>query len=337
MERNLSSKEPRALDIPEQLIQEFEDQGAKELETPEDFELWAWYQPVHFFGQMWGIFIKESALLTLASKVYFHYKKQSINNIRPTSMASYDRNLDIQQCIYSAIMLLYLHEEYHHKVESFSIRTHIVTEPCNYKKYQHYVYSATKISQPYMCKEEALCHAYARRKLLGKLSPRIQRSISNAAQAVKDEVISQARGPYSGADRLLSNSVFQNAQSFLQSQIHEGQIHLSQPGDFTKWNNDSVLMAPLIQSREMPLYLVGDTGNSPWLPGSLQFTLSRRSVVKIIENSGYAETKGGKGSHTKFSKSGSPMIILPKGKELSQKVIKDVAKSLDISLQGLLK
>ena len=37
--------------------------------TPPGWDVWAWYQPIHYFGPEWGIYIRETGLMECARRI----------------------------------------------------------------------------------------------------------------------------------------------------------------------------------------------------------------------------------------------------------------------------
>ena len=46
--------------------------------------------------------------------------------------------------------------------------------------------------------------------------------------------------------------------------------------------------------------------------------ISGKDLVKLFEKAGYEVVQGGKGSHIKLKKAGSPTVIIPNHKELAK-------------------
>ena len=335
IESVLRNENDHPFDISPQLLDELETKGKEGLTIPSNFEVLAWYQPIHYYGHAWGIYIKESAVIDLAARIYEPLFKNSATSQMTYQMSALKPSRAAAESIYAAMMILYLHEEYHHKVESFSIRNHIVTERCSYDAYVKNVYLLARNSSPTTCREEAICHAYSRRRLRSKLSGKTSPETIYQAIRVVDEIIKQAVGPYAGAEFLISDSDFEWTQTELQCQIQEG-IPITAT-DNLRWHYEEKLFSPLYRGKNLPCILVPNTTPQIHVPGVLHFTATSRNVVKIMRQHGYQEEKGGKGSHTKFGKVGGPMIIIPKGKELSPGVLKNVAQSLGMPIQDLAK
>ena len=112
----------------------------------------------------------------------------------------------------AAFEILHLHEQYHHKVEAFSIRSHIFVKSCTYLKYERDVFSKTRLLNPLFCREEALCHAFARRELQSKLRGAVTKEVLASAVAAMDEIIANSSGPYIGADSLLKGALPERLQ-----------------------------------------------------------------------------------------------------------------------------
>jgi len=103
---------------------------------PVHWETCAWYQPVHFFGPNWGIYIKESCIFSTAKRFarfvprYLQVARTSREWFNVLSLA--------------ATWVYYLHEHYHHRVESFGIRLHVVMGHSKYVPYENQVYGVLK-------------------------------------------------------------------------------------------------------------------------------------------------------------------------------------------------
>lgn len=313
-----------SIDLSPQLIDEFLKHSEEDLDIPSEFEVLAWYQPIHFYGENWGIFYKEEAIVRIAKNVFARI------NLKFTTLSP---EMLIHQSIFAAIQILYLHEVYHHQVEAFAIRNHLVTNRCSYETYSNNVFWGTRNATPHLCREEALCHANALRKINQALSGKLSKEVSSSAKLTTLQIINTGVGPYAGAGFLTSEPDFTIAESHLKSQIQEGIV--TPAGETTRWKLENKLLSPLFL--KIPQFVVPQATPQVHLPGVMHLTAPRRGVVKLLSDQGYREVSGGKGSHTKYEKPGSPMVIIPKGKELSQKVLSDTAKSLGMKMHDFAK
>jgi len=88
--------------------------------TRGDSGIWdtcAWYQPIHFFAYDWGIYIREDCLIKLAKSISSY--------VDPGALRFLGTQLFSKSVLRAAFQAFYLHEHFHHKVESFGIRLHI--------------------------------------------------------------------------------------------------------------------------------------------------------------------------------------------------------------------
>jgi hypothetical protein len=107
-----------------------------------------WYQPIHFFASNWGIFIRESALIDLA------------RDLAPYFAPFIDRRTladHVAVLIRAAFAFVFLHEHYHHKIESLAIRLHVVERRPVYPDYMEF--SARLLAGTDEDTEEALAGA----------------------------------------------------------------------------------------------------------------------------------------------------------------------------------
>jgi hypothetical protein len=104
----------------------------------------AWYCPIHFFGHGWGIYIRESCILPLATDIATFVDWLSVL----ASRWEIHRHL-----LRSAFYVLFLHEQFHHKVESLGFRLLISTRVDRYRPYKTNVHRRTFLSSD--CIEES--------------------------------------------------------------------------------------------------------------------------------------------------------------------------------------
>lgn len=103
--------------------------------TNSDSAVWdvcAWYQPIHFFAYDWGIFIREDCLIRQASRIAAF--------LPPPQQPLMSRAEYATMLLKASFAAFYFHEHFHHKVESFGIRLHVVTGVSKYLPYKKNVY-----------------------------------------------------------------------------------------------------------------------------------------------------------------------------------------------------
>jgi hypothetical protein len=117
----------------------------------------AWYCPIHFFGHAWGIYIRESCILSHAVDVARFVDWRAVAN--PFAR----RNAIVRQLLRSAFYIFFLHEQFHHKVESLGFRFLIATGTDRYRPYKTNVYRPSYLTAD--CLEESLANAESYRRL----------------------------------------------------------------------------------------------------------------------------------------------------------------------------
>lgn len=113
------------------------------------WDICAWYQPIHFFAQNWGIYIREDCVLRQA---------RAICRFLPWAVRRRGSLPGLAKCLIRAsVYAFFLHEHYHHKIESLGLRLHVVDRQSCYLPYHAKVYSATTGTDDQL--EEALANA----------------------------------------------------------------------------------------------------------------------------------------------------------------------------------
>ena len=284
--------------------------------------LLAWYQPMHFYGENWGIYVLQSGLDEIMQSIASY-----CSQIERKSNPKFSEEIK-----YAAWALLFLHEEFHHKVEMFGIRSAGLSGSHSYRRYKHQVYSATKVSAPLSCREEAICNAYVFRNISKKLYRKVSPEISSATKVAWIECMKSAVGAYAGSMDLVSDLKYGNAVNHLIDQIVSGVI--SPNASKLDWRLFPEFFNSL-PNLKMNTFIVEDLSSAVNLGNYIQLALPKRKLEKVISRHGYFKTDEGDGSHEKWKKPGSPFIILTKNREQSISVIKSTAKTLGINVDEL--
>ena len=139
---------------PKPLVEGETDYGQRD---PSKMDIAAWYQPVHFHGNDWGIYIREDAIIR---------QRNHIAACLPNAFkgAPYRVKHRLYRACYRASFAIYLlHEQYHHKTECLGVRLHIIENRSSYLPYFSNVYLALKGTDDNL--EEALANAYIFRRI----------------------------------------------------------------------------------------------------------------------------------------------------------------------------
>ncbi len=297
---------------------------------PDVFDALAWYLPIHNFGYGWGIYVRESAVLTLAGSV--------LSRVDPPRRGDYDA---IYSAVRAGLSILYLHEAFHHKVESFVIRLEVVEHARRYRPYFQGVYGQLRAAQSDELLEEALaCAEIVRRMRAEKAYNRgIPPDIRTAARAMLDDWLPTLPPGYRTALEYITDAAFDKARNLLSSQIHEGRQRPLRRND--EWHLVPHGYQGLFNCNTVTHVLVplGSRPIVPWFSESAApLSMSTTAMVKLVMSQGYSIVPGGKGSHIKLRADGRPMIIIPANREsLSPQVLASVAAALNLASLGALR
>jgi len=184
------------------------------LPPVDDVDALAWYLPIHFYGPEWGIYVREDAIEMLAGYIYDRLPA-------PTGSIS-----ETEQLFQAAAWVLYLHEAFHHKAESFAIRLEIARLQPVYIPYFNNVYRAAR-GTDHQIEEIVATNEMYRRLHEPTYRKRLGPGVYNATRRFLSEWIptlgpSYRLGTCFGSDRRLNE---------LCCQISEGRQHPSQPID----------------------------------------------------------------------------------------------------------
>ena len=284
------------------------------LPPPGPVDALAWYLPFHYYGPEWGIFIKESEVLNLAGHI-----KQRLGG--KTS----DPRETAQLCRV-ALSILYLHEAFHHKVESFATRLEIARMSPVYLRYDEKVFrpllGTDDVLEEAIACSEMISRLRSEKSFHGNVPPEIK---SAAIEFLYDWIPSLPPGYRRGADRRLPAEL-----GVLMSQVAHGQPGPTQPP--ADWDIANHMIRGLFNKNVVAHVVVpvGATPVIPWLDAARYLSLSTRRVERhITRDFGYVDTGRGKGSHHHYHCRGRAPITLPANREsLSPGVQGQVAKAL---------
>ena len=310
--------------------------GAAEDQTAEGgntFDFLAWYQPIHFFGPDWGIFIKQEAIIDLAKEIGRFYPTSlfRLATRRGGGFRTSDPRRLAAALVRATFSLLFLHEHYHHKTESFSIRLHVVENADRFIRYHHNVYEPNLGTSNQL--EESLANADAYRRLS---QPPYSRAMGpvvlDATKRFAREMFKSSPPGYSEALNYLTAPTFADGEGLLQGRIQAGTLQGgSRPSGWNLATHMTQSLFPVTSN----IWEIVPTGGRPITSSGPVAPLSRPTtgdVDKLLKSHGYMEDRGrGKGSHRYYVKPRSAPVCLPNGRErLSFTVLRQVANALGI-------
>jgi hypothetical protein len=317
----------------EEWLQQIDDAfGKGPPESREGWSNWdvcAWYQPVHFFGHDWGIFIREDCARRLAVWIARFMKGTP-------AQTGHSRNLLAKALLRAAIYAYFLHEHYHHKVECLGLRLHVVDRTSRYLPYHAKVYRQTANTDDQL--EESLANA----DMFNRLSdPPYRHWLSDpvltALRAYLGWSFPHDPPGYRQAPDFLHPYDFDAGENLLQGQVKEADLTPVQPA--SDWDIAQRLLQSIFPVKS-DIWTVLPPGSKSILPlqqAAPVRTCSTDEMIKLYAKAGYQIVDGGKGSHVKLAKPGAATMILPGDRrELSPGVAKTAVRVLgDFTLRDL--
>ncbi|MCT7373059.1 hypothetical protein [Mycolicibacterium llatzerense] len=285
-----------------------------------------WYQPVHFFANNWGIYIRESALINLARDLAPRFTPFISRRTLPGHVAVLIR---------AAFAFVFLHEHYHHKIESLAIRLHIVERRPIYPAYLKFCSSVLAGTDDDT--EEALAGVDAFLRLDSTpYSGWFEKDERSVIKSWFYDLFENSPPGYRQAADLLSSppADVQYAEDVLTARVQEATLELARPfpEEFSTATHLTQSMFNVKQSL-WSIVPLDDEPILPMLPGALPLATS--NLERYILSQGWELVNGGKGSHAKYRRNGAEMIVLPHTKDVSHVVLSSTANTLGISKRAL--
>jgi hypothetical protein len=284
---------------------------------PSDVDALAWYLPFHYFGLEWGIYVKEEAIFEIAARIYTKMRQPPLNARLAEDLCRV------------ALSVLYLHEAFHHKVESFATRLEIATRQPAYRNYKDGVIKSVRGSDRHL--EESIACAEMLTRLDETAYKRgVEVRTRKAAKAFVREWIPQLLPGY----RLGLDHMDDPSKWHLQNQIAEG-AELPSRSDLDWSLADNMLRG--FYDKDAVAHVIVPVGSTPIIPwldtvDRLVSISTDRLARHLRRDWGYVEVSGrGKGGHRWFEcpSGGRPSFPLPANREsLSPVVLRSVATAL---------
>ena len=294
--------------------------------TPPDIlDALAWYLPVHYFGEESAIYIREDALLDVVVGIARKVPESSLRNSGV-----------IEAICSSAFSVLFLHEMFHHKTESFAIRAEVIEQRRLYLPYMDMTSSLLNAGSDLVIEEAIACAQMINR--LGE--PRYSRGIPSEVKAARRQLMHEwipTLGPsYRRGLEFVPQRAHDAGLRDLYCQVGEATttpdrnpIHWTATPNINKGIFD-------IESVTKVIVPVGNEPLIPWFTPPFRGTLTDRDAVKVlVRRFGCTEVRGaGKGSHTKLRTPTGELITIPRGTQ-SPGVIRNTARAVGVTGQEL--
>jgi len=289
----------------------------------------AWYLPIHFYGEEAAIYMREDGLLDIAARMI---------TLLPERRRG-DPDAAMGACR-SAFTVLFLHEAFHHKIESFAIRGEVVEQRRLYVPY------VRNVTMPLLQRgsDEVIEEAIACAEMITRLGePKYKRGIGTD---ILDARIQHLRswipqlGPsYRRGLEFVPKERHDDGVRQLQSHVQEGTI--TPLRDPRHWRAAPQMDRGILNFETLTKVIVpiGTEPLIPWFSPPFRGTISSRAVLRVLTTHfDYAEqVKRGKGSHRRLTSPTLATQTVPDNREaLSVGVVKNIAANAGITAQELI-
>ena len=289
----------------------------------------AWYTPIHYFGLGAAIFIREEAVFDVAAAI--------VNRLDPSER---DQDENLNGAFRAAMSVLYLHEAFHHKIESFAIRLEIVERSRRYLPYSRGVYIPLIQQQSDDVLEETLACAEMYRRFNSEALYRrgVPAVVRKATLWMLRDWYVKLPPSYRRAGHYLRDAPFDYALKTLASQVQEASLDPNRLPE--EWNLAPHLHRGLFDCQRIT-HVVVPIGQRPLLPwighAPALPSVSIRKALRSLEKQGWKTIANrGKGSHIRMELFGRPPLTIPANREsLSPVVIKSIASALGVRAADL--
>lgn len=292
-------------------------------DAPEPF--CAWYCPVHYFGPDWGIYIREDCTIRQAYEIAKYLGRIPYGTQRKIA----------EDLIRASFYAFYLHEQFHHKVESFSLRLLVSTGKDRYRRYQEKVYVPKYRTD--QCIEESLANADSvrRPKKEPRYKKRLSPSVQEALEIYLNDSIPKQPFSYGRGLEFRKDKQYKDGVQELQSQV----LTALCPARFSSehWQIANHMMRSVMDI-DRKIYVIVPRGYRPVLPwGHIQPapTTDSDKLIQACKDRGCTILPGGKGSHTKVKHKNGETSTIPHGKNLRPGTIRSTLKKEGYRLHQL--
>ena len=300
------------------------------LEPPKDLiDAQAWYTPLHYFGLGSAIYIREAAVLQLAAVI--------LSRLSPPER---ENDMNVLGACRAAMSVLYLHEAFHHKIESMAIRFEIVERTRRYLPYhQDVVIPLIRQGSEDVLEEALACAEMFRRFKTEDVYRRgVPLVVRRATLALLPDWFELLPPSYCQAGRYLADGAFAKGAKALMCQVQEATI--SPLRNSAEWDLAPHLHRGLFDCKRIT-HIVVPVGERPLLPwiGNIPAlpSVSTRKATRFLEDKGWRIVSGrGKGSHIRMDRDGGPPLTIPANREsLSPVVLKSIAGAMGVRVGEL--
>jgi len=283
------------------------------LPPPGPIDALAWYLPFHYYGPDWGIYIKEAEVLNIAAFIKMRLGGGT-SDWRET-----------QQLCRVALSALYLHEAFHHKIESFATRLEISRLSPVYLRYDELVFRPLLSTDDVLEEAIACFEMHSRLRNEKSFHGNVRAAVKSAALDFLHEwILALPPGYRRGTDPHLPGQL-----GALMSQVAHGSQSLKQNPD--DWGIANQMIRGLFNKNLVAHVVVpvGTTPVIPWLDAARFVSISTRELERhITRDFGYSFERQ-TAAHKYYYCPNRPRIMIPEGrKSLAPRELKQAAEAL---------
>jgi predicted RNA binding protein YcfA (HicA-like mRNA interferase family) len=304
--------------------------GGFNVPPPDVLDALAWYTPIHYFGMGAAIYIRESAVVTVAVSI--------MSGLDPVEREDW---FNVMGSLRAAMSVLYLHEAFHHKIESLAIRFEVIERERRYLPYDDNVVIPLLKQRSDDVMEEALACAEMYRRFSGEAVYRkgVSDTVRKATLRMLPLWFQTLPPSYNQAGKFLKDTNFDLALAGLMSQVQEATT--TPKRDATQWDLAPHQIRGLFNCQNITHVLVplGQQPILPWIGNVRPLpSISTQKAVQHLQRNGWRIVPSrGKGSHIWLEPvGGGRPVNLPANRErLAPGRLKDIATAMGIRVADL--
>jgi hypothetical protein len=276
-----------------------EDFPPMDPKLPDEIDAYAWYCPFHYYGADYGIYINKTGIHRVAIR---------LAQLLPPlgSISRMNKRILKYQLRQAAFIYFFIHEHYHHKVESFCTRLELVENQPRFIPSHGSVYDSTFLSDDNL--EEALANGEIVRRLkkertykniFGTIWRGYGFDLAEITVAYAKMRFSKAPGGYRRAVDFegryggFNQKLFETTQFKHLSQLQASALNPLSDGSYWTWSRS--MLSPLFDKNHV-VYEVLDGSSVSSMPPSSKplMQVSPRRAVGIASKWGLEKIKKGR-------------------------------------------
>jgi hypothetical protein len=274
---------------------------------PVRWDVDAWYQPVHLAAYDMGVVVREQAVLDLAADLAAYAAGTGVP-LPPTDETA-------RHLLRMAFTVLFLHQQFHHRVEMLALRMQVVEQKPRYVTYYRDAYARVAGTDDQL--EEALANAFVHRTLARRahcagIPNDLRRAVLDFVRSGWDD----AEPGYRVAGGLLVNEAWDKGLGELHARVNEGSAH---PARRATWRHLGPDLTASTLDVETDISVVTRDGVAPALPGAAVDApaCTGQQMTRILERGGYELPRRTRGTHARLAAKGRAVAFVPGDGSLS--------------------